>query len=72
MIKKDADKISIEFKDDGKGFDSSEVFKIMDNLSGFGLFNIRERLDYMGGEFYLESVIGKGTKIILKAPLSSK
>ncbi|MBD3289151.1 PAS domain S-box protein [candidate division KSB1 bacterium] len=71
-IKEETDKISIEFMDNGKGFDSAEVFKSIDKLRGFGLFNVRERLDFLGGKFFLESKIGKGTKIILRAPLSVK
>ncbi len=69
-IKEEGNKLSIVFEDNGKGFDSSKIFNTMDKFSGFGLFNVRERLDYMGGEFYLESEIGKGTTIILKAPLN--
>jgi len=38
-------------------------------LGGFGLFSIRERLAYMGGQLIVEGGPGKGTRVTLLLPL---
>jgi PAS domain S-box-containing protein len=61
--------ILIEVKDDGVGFDISELDSYGEKDVGFGLLNIRSRIDVVGGSFEIESNKNKGTKITLKAPL---
>jgi signal transduction histidine kinase len=63
------EKIVIELRDNGVGFDTSQLFSAIGESKGFGLFNIRERLDFLGGSLELESKVGKGTKVVLTAPL---
>jgi signal transduction histidine kinase len=48
--------------DQGKGFDISQ------KSSGSGMFNLKKRMETIGGAFELTSVIGKGTEIILTLP----
>jgi signal transduction histidine kinase len=36
---------------------------------GFGLFDVRERLDYLGGSLTIQSKPGKGTTAALRVPL---
>lgn len=43
--------------DDGQGFD------VRAKKNGIGLTNMSERTESMGGEFYVESKIGIGTRI---------
>ena|GEM_PF-6922779 len=38
---------------------------------GFGLFNVRERIEYIGGRMTVETGTGRGTRIGLWAPLSA-
>jgi len=57
-------KVSVE--DDGSGFD---IEAVNSHPRGLGLFGIQQRLTYMGGRFEIESVQGKGTRVILHAPL---
>ncbi|MFH2049503.1 MAG: ATP-binding protein [bacterium] len=54
--------------DDGQGFDTT-IFEggLSDNCC-FGLFSIRERLSYIGGNLSIESASGKGTKVTIVAP----
>ena len=52
-------------KDSGKGFDASKQKALINAAKGFGLFSIRERLDFMGGYFSVESKPGKGTCITM-------
>lgn len=71
-IRRSGSNISISIKDDGIGFDAAGAGVVMDRFGGFGLFNIRERLDYVGGRFSVESEVGAGTTVILEAPLELK
>jgi PAS domain S-box-containing protein len=69
-IERNNDNIQIEVKDDGVGFDISALDSYCEKDIGFGLLNIRERIDIVGGSFEIESRKNKGTKIILKAPIN--
>ncbi len=60
---------SLEFRDNGIGFDTKTVFEQMSKTDHFGLFNIRERLHHIGGSFSAISNPDNGTIILLKAPL---
>ena len=68
-IKRNGKNIRIEVKDDGVGFDTSVLDSYVENNIGFGLLNIRSRIDVVGGHFEIESYKNKGTKIKFEAPL---
>jgi PAS domain S-box-containing protein len=68
-IKRCDKNIQIEVKDDGVGFDTSTLDSYVEKDIGFGLLNIRSRIDVVGGHFEIESYKNKGTKIKLEAPL---
>lgn len=53
--------------DDGNGFDLGILKEKQKN--GFGLFSIRERLKVFGGEMEIDSAPGKGTNVMLIAPV---
>jgi signal transduction histidine kinase len=57
--------LNVTVTDDGIGFDTEVAGE-----SGFGLFNIRERLDYIGGELEIISELGKGTSVSLQLPVN--
>jgi signal transduction histidine kinase len=59
--------VEIVVKDDGIGFEHRQSAA----PSGFGLFNIRERLVHLGGRFEVESSVGSGCTITLHAPLTA-
>ena len=65
--------IIVAVEDDGIGFDPSKLGHRWREPGGFGLFSIRERLGHMGGRMHIESLnrpgAGRGTKVILAAPL---
>jgi len=54
----------IVIRDDGKGFD----FKVQ-ATSGDGVLNMAQRLQVIGGQFLIQSVIGKGTTIEISVPV---
>jgi len=63
--------IRIEIADDGVGFDVATLGNNMGKNKGFGLFSIRERLDFLGGKLEIDSRLGEGTRVVLVAPLST-
>ncbi len=67
-IRSSVSRLRITVEDDGVGFDPSGISSGR-RTKGFGLFSIRERLGYIGGQFRVESKRGRGTKITLVAPL---
>lgn len=67
---KEGENIKLILEDDGVGFDVSKLKRRLHKKRGFGIFNIRERLTYIGGSFDIQSVEGKGTKVTITAPLS--
>lgn len=52
-----------EVSDDGRGFE-------MDGGSGIGLKSMRERASALGGKLEVDSDVGRGTRIVVRAPLS--
>jgi signal transduction histidine kinase len=62
MIKNNG-KLQITVEDNGTGFSGPSV-----NYKGYGLFNIRERMNHINGRFEIKSVPGRGTKVTLVAP----
>jgi PAS domain S-box-containing protein len=71
-IKRDDKHLRVCVEDDGVGFTPSygEGFRTADG--GFGLFSIGERLDFLGGQFNLESESGRGTRVMMVAPLKDE
>ena len=65
-------KIRVTVQDDGVGFDTSEIGGGDYQSGGFGLFNLRERLDHIGGRVTIESKQGKGTRVTLIVPLDNE
>jgi PAS domain S-box-containing protein len=61
--------VRITVRDDGVGFDAAELRRPARGAAGFGLFNIRERLEHLGGEVVVQSSPGQGTRVMLSAPM---
>lgn len=59
-----ANEITIEIKDDGKGFDPNTI------RSGNGLANIRSRAAAMKAGIRIDAAPGKGTSVSMKIPLT--
>jgi len=68
-IARDTNKINIRVEDNGTGFHPDREKDRFFHFSGYGLFSIRERLNYMRGSFNIESKPGQGTRVTLTAPL---
>lgn len=64
QISKSINEMTITVEDDGIGFDAETVKK------GMGLENIRSRVNYLRGEFNIESSDNQGTLFLVLIPLS--
>jgi PAS domain S-box-containing protein len=69
LVRRDADALRIIIEDDGGGFELSKASAKRELTRSFGLFNIRERVEYLGGRVKIRSEIGRGTRVTLIAPL---
>jgi signal transduction histidine kinase len=56
--------ITLQFNDNGRGFDTSSLIK--EDSKGMGLSNIDTRVKSVDGVFILESTVGKGTSALIK------
>lgn len=61
--------LHVSVKDDGVGFDTTNRASPLDISKGFGLANIRRRINDCGGSIDIESVIGEGTRVMLSVPM---
>lgn len=68
------DILSIVIDDDGKGFDPSILSKVPKNNSegGMGLFFMKERISYINGRLFINSEIGKGTRVTINYKTENK
>jgi signal transduction histidine kinase len=59
--------LSVVIDDDGKGFDDTILDKMPKNNSegGMGLFFMKERISYINGRLFINSVPGKGTRVTI-------
>lgn len=59
--------LSVVIDDDGKGFDDTILGKVPKNNSegGMGLFFMKERIDYINGRLFINSELGKGTRVTI-------
>jgi PAS domain S-box-containing protein len=73
-IEQAGEMVQVTVRDDGVGFDPSGIYTSMreGKTGGFGLFGIRERLEYLGGSMRIESAPGQGSSIVLALPLKRK
>jgi PAS domain S-box-containing protein len=68
-IARDAATIRVTVRDDGAGFDPTTLARAGSPGGGFGLFNVRERLKYLGGVIDVTSAPGTGAVVTIAAPL---
>ncbi len=62
-------KISVEIRDNGKGFDADADTKTPRNHSGFGLSVMKERVYLLSGTIKITSKINCGTVIFVEVPV---
>ncbi len=62
----------ITIQDEGLGFDAAEARARKARNGGFGLFNIQQRIEYLGGYLVIDSRPGEGTRAIITIPLEER
>ncbi len=65
-------RVWIDVSDDGVGFDPKTLAVRSKEGSGFGLYNIRERLADFGARLEIDSTPGEGTRIAIEVDLARK
>ncbi len=71
-ISREIDSIQVQVCDDGIGFSIDDLQSTIIAKQSFGLFSIRERIEFLGGTFHCESNQHAGTKVTLALPLQSR
>lgn len=61
--------IKVSIEDDGVGFELSKLDLAMKETGGFGLFNVREKVEYLDGSFEIKSKPGQGTCVQIFVPV---
>jgi signal transduction histidine kinase len=62
--------ITVVVQDNGKGFDVSLLESRIDEAQrGLGLFNVRKRLEDIGGYLHIQSTSAKGTCVTMTEPI---
>ncbi len=59
------DSLSLQYTDNGKGFDVEEKLK----LKSIGLTSIQSRIDFLGGKLNINSKSGRGTSYFINIPV---
>jgi signal transduction histidine kinase len=70
--RKVGEEFQVSVEDDGTGFVIAEETLDTSRTGGYGLFSIRQRLALQGGSIEIHSEPGRGTLVILRAPLSKE
>jgi signal transduction histidine kinase len=71
-IPQDANIALLEILDNGKGFNTQEVFGGYEKRGSLGMINLRERSELINGVLNIESAPGKGTRIQVFIPLDEE
>jgi signal transduction histidine kinase len=66
LISRNNDFVAVIVEDNGVGFKLASITSV----EHLGLFGMRERIEMLGGEFTLESTIGKGTTVKVEIKLN--
>jgi two-component system sensor histidine kinase DegS len=61
--------LSVIIDDNGKGFDIHAVDQKRNSESGMGLLFMKERIQYINGRVFINSIPGEGTRITFNIPI---
>ncbi len=64
--------IILRIEDDGKGFDMEERLTAAYKEKRMGIRSMKERVEILQGKMSIESISGKGTKILIEIPYKNK
>jgi PAS domain S-box-containing protein len=61
--------LTLTIADQGTGFNFADFYNRSGSEKHFGLINMRERTELLGGTFNLQSTVGKGTTVSVRVPV---
>jgi two-component system sensor histidine kinase UhpB len=68
-LRREPERLRLEVRDEGQGFDAPAALERPDEEAGFGLRGMRDRVQLLGGRFEISSAPGAGTTVRLELPL---
>jgi signal transduction histidine kinase len=71
-LRRDGGGVMVQVEDDGRGFDPGILDKEYEKDSKFGLFNIKERFNLLGGSVDIHSSPGNGSAIVIRTPVEPR
>jgi signal transduction histidine kinase len=69
-LRDDGAALLVEIRDNGRGFDIRRTQGNYIQRGSFGLLNMRERAQLIGGTWEISSLLGQGTTIMIRVPFS--
>ena len=66
-----ADRVILDIRDDGRGFDLAALADGPGKGTGFGLSGMRARMEKLGGTLTVESAPGQGTSLAAAVPTTT-
>lgn len=66
------DMLVAEIEDDGIGFNIEDVLRSYESRESFGLINMRERAELVGGKLTMVSAVGQGTTVMVRVPAATQ
>jgi len=69
VIRFEDDKTTVSIRDNGVGFESPEEITALSRSGKLGLVGMQERVRLLGGVLEIKSEPGKGTSVIVEAPI---
>jgi PAS domain S-box-containing protein len=69
-VSREGEHLHLTIRDDGVGFNAYEGGDALYHTRGFGLFSIRQQVEYLGGHVEIDTVAGGGTRVAIIAPLA--
>ena len=68
-IRKGGGRLHLSVEDNGQGFDKAALENFCPLDKGLGLLTMKERANFSGGVYAIDSAIGKGTRVSITWPL---
>ena len=70
MSRPQAESLRIEVRDDGVGCEPAHVHRLHSAAHGLGLFDLRERVECLGGKLEVVTAPGAGMQVTIELPLA--
>jgi signal transduction histidine kinase len=69
VVRQNSAEISVTVSDEGTGFDVATVFEAGAQPPGYGLSNIKQKVEYFNGQLVFDTAPGCGTRVTVTLPV---